>query len=309
MPHTPTFTLPIPSEALLSLAVGASAGISTRIAQLAEQQAKAEADAPAVMAKRLLNLIEGIADYDEHAASHLLIGLLRLAARQPLLTVERTALRIAGLVDPVQDALNLTSEGQGLLALIGSGKMPVSGAAAVEKAQTPAQVVFEATPFATMRFGEQLFEVADGPIEDSLAFRMSESDPWQILSADRSSGWDVIGGEMLAKTRDALADYIMMHTVRLEAPERGAVAHRFELDQWVWFIRIRDHIAELAIGEDGAWQEIHSQVQEKTIRDLGIRAAITMIPDFADSLQTEITIWLRRMAHAASITPVMYSAA
>jgi hypothetical protein len=309
MPNTPSYALPVPSEALITLAAGASAGISSRIAQLAEQQAKAEADAPALMAKQLLNLIEGVADYDQNAASHLLIGLLRLAARQPLLTVERTALRIAGLVEPVQDALNLTSEGKGLLALIGSGKVHSADDPAAQQTATAAETKFEASPFATMRFGDQVFEVADGPIEDSLAFRLSSESDWQILSADRSSGWDVIGGEMLAKTRDALADYIMMHTVRLQAPERGEGAHRFELDQWIWFIRVRDQIAELAIGETGNWQVIHSKVQEKTIRDLGIRAAITMIPDFADSLQTEITIWLRRMAHAASISPVMHSAA
>ncbi len=264
------------------------------------------------MAERFLALIEGLAEYDDHAASHLLIGLLRIAAGQRLHSVERTALRIAGLANTTGDDLHLTEEGYTLVALISPdaasrfAPIPLSDSAAYPANDA---ATFDPQPFARMRFGDELFEIAEGAVEDSLAFRRDGEGPWQMLSNDRSAGWDVIGGEMLAATRDIVADYIMMHTVRLAAPELGAGVHRFELDQFHWHVRVTATTAELRIGEDGAWQLIPDSIRETSVRALGIRAAQAMIPDFVELLQPEITIWVRRMAHAAAISPVMPNAA
>lgn len=317
---------PVSAAELRSLADYLPDNAANHLLALAERQAKAESEAHSQQAQSFLALIDGLSEYDRVAASHLLVGLLRIAAGQKLLSVEQTALRIAGLAEIDQNALLMTAEGQSLLAIISpTGPAKVAAAACTEgdacKADANGVCVCQSddaaadtTPhvpvaFANIRFGQRLFEVADGKKPGSLTFRLVGDENWKPLENDRSCGWDEIGGEILEKGIDLTDEYVMMHTMRLAVPEQGEGVHHFELAPLNWWIRITGETASLRVDGSADWLPVPDDIKEPTVRALGIQAAERLIPNFRDLLHPEAIIWSRRMAHAAAVTPIMSSAA
>lgn len=319
MTHPIDTARPVSAAELRDLADFLPDPAASHLLALAERQARAEAQAQAVQARKLIALIEGLAEYDQVVDSHLLVGMLRVAAGQKLLSVEQTALRIAGLAQIDESSLQITSEGKALLDLIASpfaetGTAKPVPAAADDTADAPKAAPaehqpFVADPFASVTFGQRRFEVADGEHPGSLMFRLSGHEDWTPLDADRSCGWDEIGGEILEKGLDMIPEYIMMHTMRLAMPELGDGIHKFELMPLNWWLRVsKDSALFRAEGSD-EWVQVPADIKEPHIRALGIRAAERLIPDFHKLLEAEAISWSRRMAHAAAVTPILANAA
>lgn len=312
MPNKIQFALPVTSSDLIKIEEHFGDDSRFALTALIERQVAAEADEARRVALQMLDLADALGEFDPDGASHLLKGLLRFLAQDHALSVEATALRISGLAELSGGSLTLTPEGQQLVAaLTGSGKgtlvqeAEMDGATSVDPSSTSNQPV----AFAQMVFGDRTFEVADGPQEEKLIFRIKGTDLWHDLRNDRYAGWDVIGAEMLSLTSDTVADYIQMHTMRLQDHSLGENVHSFALDNVKWWICIEDGTAKFRIDAADPWQVIPEQISESSIRQLGIEAAKRMIPNFRTRIDADMKSWLRRMAHAAAVTPVISDAA
>ena len=283
------------------------------VAALVARQTAALAAGPAQTARKMLALVEALGEYDDQVASHLLIGVLRIASGVQTLAVERTALRIAGLATVNGDTFVLSGEGQAMIqSLVPGIEVALSNADTAISARQPDQghIPAETTPFAQMRFGEKLFEIAEAPLEDMLCFRLAGQKAWTALDRDRSAGWAEIGAEILTRSTDVLSDYITMHTVRLPEADEGPDVHRFDLDNLRWWIRAIDGKAQFLADRKGVWQELPGEdPMAEPIRAIGIRAARTLIPGFEETIQPHAALWVRRMAHAATVSPILSSAA
>jgi hypothetical protein len=278
--------------------------LATQARALAERQAEADARATA---RVVLDLVDALAEHDSSAVSHLLRAVLRLALGAPLLAVEKTALRIAGLASLREEKLQPTPEGEALLAIL-SGAGPAHNPAPAAQ-ETPAEAAPAApgTPeaFATMRFGEITFEIAESGEGEGLIFRTSEQEAWLPLVADRTSGWVEIGAEMLNRVTDTTGTYVKTHTIRLPDPDHGPDVHRFELDHLHWWMQDHADGARFSTDPQAGWQAIDSRLQGDSLRDLGIAAAERMLPEFRAQIAADVQSWVRRMAHAAAIMPVL----
>lgn len=283
------------------------------VAALVARQTAALAAGPAQTARKMLALVEALGEYDDQVASHLLIGVLRIASGVQPLTVERTALRIAGLAHLTGNTFELSGEGQALIqSLVPGIEIALDKADTAIGARQPDQghIPAETTPFAQMRFGEKLFEIAEAPLEDMLCFRLAGQKAWTALERDRSAGWAEIGAEILTHSTDVLSDYITMHTVRLPEAEEGPNVHRFDLDTLRWWIRDLEGKAQFLNDRKGMWQDLPGQDPlAEPIRTIGIRAARTLIPGFEEAIRPHAALWVRRMAHAATVSPIMSRAA
>ncbi len=282
------------------------------VAALVSRQTAALEAIPAQTARKMLALVEALEDYDNQVASHLLIGLLRIASGAHPMAVERTALRIAGLAQLNGETFVLSDEGQSLIqSLVPGIEVALSNTDAPRDAKPSdhGHIPAETTPFAQMHFGEKLFEIAEAPMEDMLCFRMRGQRTWTMLDRDRSSGWDEIGAEILTRSTDVLTDYITMHTVRLPESDETPDLHRFDLDNIRWWIQVIDGKARFLPNLKGPWQDLPGDPMAEPVRGIGIRAARAMIPGFDESIRPNATLWVRRMAHAATVSPIMSSAA
>lgn len=279
----------------------------------ADRQAAAIAACPAHTAAKMLDLVEALGDYDDQVASHLLLGMLRIAAGKRLLAVERTALRIAGLAFLEGETFSLSKEGRALIErLVPGARVPLAtddGAALRALPKQLATIPTDTQPFAHMRFGEKLFEIAETPLEDMLCFRLLGTRDWTILNHDRMAGWDRIGTEILTRTTDVITDYIHMHTVRLPEAADTPDLHRFDLDNIRWWVRIIDGKAQFQPSEGADWQDLSDDPVAEPVRSIGIRAARQLIPGFEETLRANAMHWVRRMAHAASVSPILSGAA
>lgn len=312
MPNRTSLIQPIASADLRLLLEMPEEELRTSLGQLADRQSKAEAQELARMATRMLSLAETLCEYDETAASHLLKGLLRLAAHGTSLSVETTAMRISGIADLHDGTLSLTDDGLSVLGILSGkpqGDLSVSGHSGHLDIVPHSAPEAAPVPFAQMVFGDRTFEIADGADEESLTFRLKGKDQWHQLENNRYAGWDVIGAEMLSLTSDTLQDYLHMHTMRISTPELGANVHSFTLEAVTWWIEIDDNVARFRVSEKAEWQIVPSDIQEKNVRELGIKAVLRMYPDFRQKVDQDRREWLRRMAHAAGISPVMSAAA
>lgn len=295
---------PVLSAELAELANAADTEIAGRLQTLATRQSEAEAVAPALIAQQMLAFVEDVSIYDDTAASHLLKGLLRHAAGQHTSSVEKTAIRIAGLANMGMGELVLTDEGNSLLAKLGNTDHEDAETAAEEPATVQHQAPVERKPFAQLRFGDRSFEIADGDAEDSLMFRSRGDDIWIALENDRGAGWDVVGAEMLSKSIDVHETYTHMHSIRLAAPELGQGAHVFELEHLRWWLKIEGNKALFTTDPKAGWTLIPADILSKDIRSLGLAAAERLIPNFRAKVSPDVKAWVRRMALAAAIMPI-----
>lgn len=291
-----------PSE-LLGLLDLAPKDLSVTVRAMAERQAQAQTQASA---RAMLALMEALVELDPSSVSHLMRAVMRLALGQSLLAVEKTALRIAGLADLQGETLRPTAEGEAILSLLAGRAAPdleQPRPATAETNVAPAPAMPEA--FATMRFGEITFEVAEGATPDSLLFRTSDQGEWLPLGADRASGWTEIGAEMLNRATDTTGTYVQTHTIRLPEADLGEDVHRFELDHLHWWIKGDLSKAAFSTDPKSGWEALDTSLKGATLRDLGIAAAERMLPGFRVQIEADVQSWVRRMAHAAAIMPVL----
>jgi len=279
----------------------------------AKRQAAAIAACPSHTASKMLDLVEALSEYDDRVASHLLVGMLRVAAGKRLFAVERTALRIAGLAYLDGDTFTLSKEGRALInTLVPGARFTLTtddGAAIRALPKELAIIPTGSQPFAQMHFGEKLFEIAETPLEDMLCFRLLGTKDWTILNHDRMAGWGEIGAEILTRTSDVLTDYITMHTMRLPETADTPNVHRFDLDTIRWWVRIHDGKPQFQATENADWQDLSDDPQVEPVWSIGIRAARDLIPGFDETVRANAMQWVRRMAHAASVTPILSGAA
>lgn len=296
---------PISSAELLDLADYADGPLASHLKALAHRQQDFEQAMPMIAARHLLGFFDHLKFYDDQAASHLVNGLLRVAAGQIPTSVEKTAMCIAGLAQVKKGEMSLTAEGTGLIARLWQELPPGPETSAdpdSDVGATPEAV--ETTPFAMLRFGEKCFQIAEGKTEDELVFRLEGESDWRELDTNRVSGWDVVGAEMLTKTINVVDAYTRTHVIRLPAPDVAPNCHVFELEHLRWYLKIDGTTAEFATDPHQSWIAVPQDIKHETIRDLGIAAAQSMIPNFKDLVTTEANSWVRRMAHAAAIMPV-----
>lgn len=304
-----TFVTP---EELLAIADYLPEAGRALLEPLAARQAAALAAAPERTARQMLALVEAVGDYDKQAASHLLIGMLRIAAGTGPLTVEKTAMRIAGLAQLEGDQFTLTPEGLALVRSLIPGMDTAIGNEATPQAATvaaPRQIPVDTAAFAQLRFGEHVYEIADGPLEDMLCFRLRGQKDWTMLDRDRTAGWAEIGAEMLTRSSDVVQDYVTMHTVRLPDPDGTPDLHRFDLDSLCWWVRVTDGKAQFRLSLTADWIDLPDDPSAETVRNIGIRAARAHLPGFLETVQALANAWVRRMAHSAAVTPILAGAA
>lgn len=171
-----------------------------------------------------LDMITALREHDPGAASHTLVGLLRMACEGKATPVEQTALRIAGLGEMDGQKLRLTHTAQHLLGRYSSGdydgniKSGRFDAANDDtpKEKTAADIISEQSPelIARLRIGGVDYMIGEIPSMDMLVFHQMD-DPtgeWKNLNNTVAEGWSQIAAEIIAQTRDTTREYIRMHT-------------------------------------------------------------------------------------------------
>lgn len=292
-------------RALAALGEGAlRAGLMT----MAARSEAAEAEAGAFLARQMLAAFDLIAAYDDAPSAALIRGVLRSAAGLPLTGAERTAMGFAGLVSPGFGAAAPTDEGRALIGRLASLALSAPRLAQTQDEEPPPEeerLPFEAKPFANLRFGDRVFEIAEAAEEERLLFRVQGEAEWAPLDNTREAGWDVVGAEMLAKSMDAYEQYTRTHVIRLADPQTGEGVHVFELEGLRWWLRIDGTQAHFTTDPSAGWTLVPAEIQAETIRALGIQAAYSLMPGFRGLMESNVKSWLRRMAHAAAVMPVM----
>jgi hypothetical protein len=276
--------------------------------------------APATLiADPVLTLIERLQDVDDRAASHLLMGILRLLAGRSPSSVEATALRIAGLSDmpasqPAAPDVILNADGARLLAglaVIDPLSTPCAQAAALELVDDtttpPAAPAQGLAAFARLHLMKQDFDVADDPDTSALWFRATDTQTWLPLQGRTGDGWNVIATEIIEKTTDILRAFTQMHLIRRRDIDTDEVAEIYDLHGRVWWLR-SDETGVQARRDDGDW--IACDVADDiTGKARAVEALMQIDPDMATNFGEHARDWAGRMAHCVQVTPVMVQAA
>lgn len=273
--------------------------------KLIRRTEEAEAAAGATLARQMLAVMEQILNFDDGASPHLVRGVLRIASGATLSAVERMALSIAGLVEPGMGAIRLTADGAGLIALFSAPPAAPAEERTAPGAPEQAAPAFVIKPFAMLRFGDRAFEIAEAADEVSLLFRSEGEADWIALDNTREAGWEVVGAEMLSKSMDVSEHYTRTHVIRLADPATGEGVHVLEIEGLRWWMRIDGDKAFFSADPATGWTLVPAEIKAENIRSLGIQAAHAMLPGFRDLMEENMNAWLRRMAHAAAIMPVM----
>lgn len=296
------------SAELRALAALEPEAMRAGLIKMAQRSEHAEAEAAVFLARQMLAAMDLMASYDDPPSAALIRGVLRSAAGLPLTGAERTAMGFAGLVSPGFGTAAPTDEGRALIGRLAALALSVPGLDQVPESIAAAETdspPFEVRPFAHLRFGDRVFEIAEAAEEDRLLFRVQGEADWSPLDNTREAGWDVVGAEMLAKSMDAYEQYTRTHVIRLADPQTGDGVHVFELEGLRWWLRIDGTQAHFTTDPSAGWTLVPAEIQAETIRALGIQAAYTLMPGFRGLMETNVKAWLRRMAHAAAVMPVM----
>jgi hypothetical protein len=276
----------------------------------------------ALLAPAMLALLERLRDYDDHAASHLVTGFLRLMAGAMPTQVEVTALCIAGLSDMpaakrAKTDVALNAVALGLLDDLGLGHDPrpigqpldggLSDADADHASGSPSGVL---APFAHLQLLERSFAVAEDEATGWLWFRPmhggDEAD-WLSLQMRAQDGWTHVAREIIAKTMDVQRAFATMHVIRRRDIATTEVAEIYDLHGLVWWLRHSEAAPEARL-DAGPWLPL-------TIRDnlqgkpRAIEALFQLLPNLSDLLDDKARDWVQRMAQTVQVTPILMTAA
>ncbi|MEA5160814.1 hypothetical protein U5903_08520 [Cereibacter johrii] len=261
----------------------------------------AETALPRALAQRMLALIDALGEYDGRAASHALTGLLRLAAGQAPTLAERTSLQIAGLIALDQGHPALTPEGQAVLACeTESQPQPML------PTPQPEEPAAGPAPFARLKIGGAVYEVAGVPDSDVLSFRIDPAADWCALDADLAAGWSEIAAEILQRTRNALEDYVRMHMIRRREEEDPAGGNGFDLYGIGWEVREAGSALLLRLDGEAEWQTVPAPALAHAagFRERAAAALVAQVRDLRERIGEDVHAWAKRLAAGALVEPV-----
>lgn len=283
------------------------------LASLIARQISAGEERRQSVAKRVIGLIDELSDQKTDPDSHVLKGILRLAADRSPRPVETTALRIAGLVDVSNGLLSLTPEGRSTLSAYGfcpdlrmSTKPEADGAALAQTpvvAEKPA-ILDAPEAFARLRIGEKSHVIGTLP-SGALAFCREGAAEWHALRNGVEEGWAEISAEIIQKSDTAIFDYVRMHMIQHHDAAIPTEDADFDLHGLGWGLRQTTEGAFLRL-EKGDW---HPVVVDIAPGEAGLRGAaagllLTHSPDIAERIASDVHAWARRIAAGASVMPL-----
>ena len=290
--------------------------------QLAQTQIVGLRGGMALLGPVMLALLERLRDFDDHAASHLVTGFLRLMAGQVPSQVEVTALRIAGLSDMpaarlARSEAALNAVALELLDALHLARDPVRHPEARPAAasahgpdaqgDTPSAAL---APFAQVQLLERNFVVAEDGAQARLWFRALQGDApdaWQPLEAQTQDGWTHIASEIIALTTDVQRAFAAMHVIRRRDIPTTEVAEIYDLHGLVWWLRDGETSPEGRL--DGAEWSALTLDDALTGKPRAIEALFQLLPDPSEILDDKARDWVHRMAQTVQVTPVMMTAA
>ena len=266
-----------------------------------------------------LDMITALREHDPGAASHTLVGLLRMACEGKATPVEQTALRIAGLGEMDGQKLRLTHTAQHLLGRyssgdydgnIKSGRFDAANDDA-PKEKTAADIISEQSPelIARLRIGGVDYMIGEIPSMDMLVFHQMD-DPtgeWKNLNNTVAEGWSQVAAEIIAQTRDTTREYIRMHMIHRRNIDAGDNVRLFDLYGFEWYIRSTDGTsADVRLSGRDDWLPVDMEGiadPDEQIGEIAVRALLTAFPTAGDHFKRDISDWSRRIAAGASVMP------
>lgn len=261
-----------------------------------------------------LDLIMALREHDPGAASHTLVGLLRMASENTATPVEQTALRIAGLADIEGKQFVLTATARELLYHFSTGDYSGSvrpGRAApknddddVDDLSSLVRSSEEPEPLARLQIGGKTYMVGEIPSLDMLAFRPDEGGEWIHLENTVEEGWSAIAAEIISKTRDTTREYIRMHMIHRRNVDAGEGVRLFDLYGFEWYIKLNDEGVQSRLA-DGKWTPVNADGlhHEDDLGEIAVRSLLTAMPDAKAHFMKDVNEWARRIAAGASIMP------
>lgn len=167
---------------------------------------------------------------------------------------------------------------------------------------------FEA--FARLRIGEDVHDIGRCDVTDRMAFRPTGStQDWLPLMHNFEQGWPEIAAEIIARTRNAMRDYIRMHMIRHREVTMPEGEREYDLYGILWRVRGTGEAAE--VWQDGAgWMEFDTSAvaESHDPRDLAAQALIAALPDLDERIGGDVQGWARRLAQGAQISPILQAA-
>lgn len=266
-----------------------------------------------------LDMITALREHDPGAASHTLVGLLRMACEGKATPVEQTALRIAGLGEMDGQSLRLTHTAMHLLGRYSSGEYDgdvrsgrFNAANDDEPAEkTAADIINEHSPelIARLRIGGVDYMIGEIPSMDMLVFHQMD-DPtgeWKNLHNTVEEGWSQVAAEIIAQTRDTTREYIRMHMIHRRNVNAGDNIRLFDLYGFEWYLQINDDkTVDVRLGDREDWTPVDlegiNDIEEEQ-GEIAVRALMTAFPGAGDHFKRDISDWSRRIAAGASVMP------
>ncbi len=265
----------------------------------------------------LLDLVIALREYDPSAASHTLVGLLRLASEGKATPSEQTALRIAGLADLeggrdvvlsqiALDLLHDFSTGEY------EGKARPRRTRHIEEAAPATGMVEEEKPKADIEpvaklcIGGTNYMIGEMSDINVLVFRLDADNTaeWTQLKNSVEEGWSSVAAEIISLTRDPVFEYIRMHMIHRRNVNAGPDIMLFDLYGYEWFVRMNDEGCAVRIeGMDWTTVDVSGFDPETELGKIAVTALMEAVPDTRESFAEDTQSWARRIAAGASIMP------
>ncbi|HEY9021062.1 MAG TPA: hypothetical protein VIN17_10440 [Paracoccaceae bacterium] len=293
-------------------------GVAPLARQLVRQLVALQAGA-ALLAPPTLALLDRLREFDDAAASHLLMGFLRLTASEVPTQVEVTALRIAGLSDmPAgfrsKTDVSLNDVALSLLDDVGLGKAPLSAAPRSEVAPPlpvqPLPPAMGLMPFARLHLLERNYAVAEDDVTGLLWFRPMDGGvqaDWSVLDSRTVDGWTVVATEILGQTVDIQRAFATMHVIRRRDIATEEVAEIYDLHGLIWWLRDGESGPEARM-DGGPWSAYPAPA-DVVGKSRAVEALFHLMPNLSSLLGHKAQEWADRMAHTVQVAPVLMQAA
>ena len=277
-----------------------------------KDQSTAVAPRKLYTAADLLDLISAVREHDPGAASHVLFGLLRMAANGHATAVEQTSMRIAGLADLRGNEFVLTPSACGILDEFSNGDYVSSGPRRSHDtahdilAHEPSPAIANnlPEPIARLRIGTHDYVIGEIEALEMLAFRPQEGGEWIELSNTVENGWSSIASEIIKLTFDTTREYIRMHMIQRRDLDMGKNIEAFDLYGFEWYIRLEDTKSEVRLGGQN-WSEFDRGDLDpvEKIKFVAVEGLLSVLTDPRAMFGKDIDAWARRIAAGASVMP------
>lgn len=165
--------------------------------------------------------------------------------------------------------------------------------------------------FARLRIGEALHDIGRCESTGRMAFRMAGgSGMWTPLMHSFEDGWPEVAAEIIARTRNAMRDYIRMHMIRNRDADLPAGEREYDLYGLLW--RVRGTLDGAEVWRAGrGWVPFDTTpvIDSDDPRDLAAQALVSAVPDLEERIGADVKGWARRLAQGAQISPILSAVA